>query len=128
MINMLFLTSQTDQNIMNKHNYEHIKVLSKHPIHQIHKCLRSISHPKRHFQKLIMTIPSSKNRLQNITIFHPQFVITRSEINLREITGPLKLIKEVVNCWKRIFLLDIHLVQLFIVDAHRKGTIFFPYK
>ncbi|KAK4729654.1 hypothetical protein R3W88_022642 [Solanum pinnatisectum] len=76
MINMLILTSRIDQDIIYEHNYKHIKVLSKHPIHQVHKCHRGISQTKGHHQKLTMTISRSKSRFQNIFLFQSQLVIT----------------------------------------------------
>ncbi|KAK4729652.1 hypothetical protein R3W88_022640 [Solanum pinnatisectum] len=128
MVHMLILTSRIDQNIINKHNYKHIKVLSKHPIHQVCECHRSFSQPKRHYQKLIMTISSSKSHLRNVIFFHPKLVITRLKINLREITFPLKLVKQVIYSWKRILILNSHLVQLTIINAHMKRPIFLSNK
>ncbi|KAK4721341.1 hypothetical protein R3W88_011574 [Solanum pinnatisectum] len=74
MIGVIILTSRINQYIINEHNYKHIKVMSKHHIHQIHKSRRSISQTKRHHQKLIMTIPGSKSHFQ--IFFHSQLVIT----------------------------------------------------
>ncbi|KAK4731539.1 hypothetical protein R3W88_024527 [Solanum pinnatisectum] len=126
MINMIILTSLIDQNIINEHNYEHIKVLSKHPIHQIHRRCWSINQSKRHYQKLIMTIPNSKSHFWNITIIHPQLVITRPKINLREITCSLKLVNQIIYPWKRLLILNGHLVQLTIVNTHKKRSILLP--
>ncbi|KAK4708720.1 hypothetical protein R3W88_029645 [Solanum pinnatisectum] len=128
MINMLILTLSVNQNIINEHNHKYVEVLSKHHIHQIHKCCRSISQPKQHYQKLIMTIPSSKIHLWNVIFFHPQLVITRAKINLREITCSLKLVKQIIYPSKRILILNGHLVQLSIVNARTNRTIFLSNK
>ncbi|KAK4733638.1 hypothetical protein R3W88_007899 [Solanum pinnatisectum] len=76
MIDVIILTSRINQYIINEHNHKHVKILSKHPIHHIHKCRWSISQSKRYYQKLIMTIPSSKSHFWNIIFLHPQLVLT----------------------------------------------------
>lgn len=79
---------------------------------------------KGHETKLIMTISCSKGRLWEIRIPNLKLMITRSKINLREALHTLKLIKQIINPRKRIFILYGHFVQLTIINAHTKGTIF----
>ncbi|KAK4713601.1 hypothetical protein R3W88_019508 [Solanum pinnatisectum] len=93
MIGVIILNSRINQYIINEYNFKHIKVLSKHLINQIHKYRWSISQTKRHHQKLIMTIPGSKSYFRNILFLHPQLVIIQSNVNLREVTRSLDLVK-----------------------------------
>lgn len=97
--------------------------MPKHSIHLVHKCRRSISQPKRHYPKLIMTIPDSKGHIFNIISSHPQLVITRMKINLREITIPLNLVKQVISSPKRIHILDGFFIKLTMINAHSKRPI-----
>ncbi|KAK4718124.1 hypothetical protein R3W88_016462 [Solanum pinnatisectum] len=123
MVNVLILTPRVDQYIVNERNHKHIKVLSKHYIHQFHKSSWSISQTKRHHQKLIMTIPSLESHFWNVIFFHPQLVATRPKINLGEVTHSLKLVQQIIYPWKRILILNGHHVQLAIVNVHAKRTI-----
>ena len=51
-------------------------------------------------------------------------MIARSEIYLREITGTLKLVKQVIDFGKRILVLDHDFIKLTVINAHSERTIF----
>ena len=46
MINVIILAPQVNQIIITEHNHEYIKVRSRHLIHHVHKCRRSIFQSK----------------------------------------------------------------------------------
>ena len=71
MIHVLFHTLRIHQYIINEDYYELIHIWSKHSIHQIHESSWCISQPKRHHQKLIMTISAMEYRLRNIGLTDP---------------------------------------------------------
>lgn len=95
-LNMLILTEWVSQNVIDKHNQKHIKVLINNPIHEIHKHYRGINQTKLHYQKLIMTTPSSLSCLRNVCFFQQKLVITQPEANHREISCSFKLIKQII--------------------------------
>lgn len=61
---------------------------------------------------------SSRGRLWDVTLLNSKLMVTRSKVNLREITGTLELIEQVINPWDGIFTLDCDLVQLSMINAH----------
>jgi hypothetical protein len=52
---------------------------------------------KRHYCELILSVPGDKCNLLNICFLDSQLVITRPQVYLGEIFGPLKLVEEVVD-------------------------------
>lgn len=60
MIHMLILTSWIHQNIINKHNYEHIKVFSNTLFVKSINAARAFVNPNEITKKLIMTITGLK--------------------------------------------------------------------
>ena len=50
--------------------------------------------------------------LRNVTFSNSELIIDGAEVYLREITGTLKLIKQVINFGKRILVLDRDLIEL----------------
>ncbi|KAK4716441.1 hypothetical protein R3W88_014779 [Solanum pinnatisectum] len=71
-----------------------------------------------------MTISSSENCLQNVIISDSELMIARFEVYLRKVTSTLKLVEQVINPRDRIIVLDCDFVQLPIVNAHSKRTVF----
>lgn len=61
---------------------------------------------------------SSRGRLWDVTLLNSKLMVTRSKVNLREITGTLELIEQVINPWDGIFTLDCDLVQLSMINAY----------
>jgi hypothetical protein len=45
-------------------------------------------------------------------------MIARSEINLGEILGTSKLIKQIIDSWQRVLVLDGDCVQVPVINAH----------
>ncbi|KAJ0532393.1 hypothetical protein HanIR_Chr09g0396271 [Helianthus annuus] len=64
-----------------------------------------------------MTITSPKCSLVHIFISNLQLMVTRSQINLREITCPLQLIEQVVDLGQWISILDSDFVKIATIDA-----------
>jgi hypothetical protein len=45
-------------------------------------------------------------------------MIAGSEINLGEILGTSKLIKQIINLWQRVLVLDGDCIQVSVINAH----------
>lgn len=43
---VILLSLRLHQDFVNKHYYKRIQMRSKHPVHQLHKCLRVLVKPK----------------------------------------------------------------------------------
>ena len=76
MIRMVLLVTRIDQNIVDKHKDELIKVRLAHSIHKIHKDSRGVRQTERHNKELVMTITSLERSLRNILLLDPQLMIT----------------------------------------------------
>src|ERR1044071_3683411 len=125
---MIRLVLRINQNIVNKHDDEFIKVRLANAVHQVHEHRWCVSETKRHDQELKMAITSAKSSLRNVGFLNAQLVITRSQINLRVVTRALELVKEIINARERITILDGHFVQLTIIDTHAKTFVLLLHK
>ena len=70
-----------------------------------------------------MPIPSHENCLRNITLSNLHLMIARSEINLGEILGTSELVKQIINSWQRVLVLDGDCVQVLVINAHSHRAI-----
>lgn len=70
-----------------------------------------------------MTISGSKRCLWNVTVPYSELVITRSKINFGEVTCTLELIKQIIDPWNWLLILNGDLIQLSIINEHTKRTI-----
>jgi len=59
---------------------------------------------------------------------NPQLMITRMQIDLREHTSTLELIKEILNAWQGMLVLDGDCIQIPIVDVHSLRAVLLLYK
>ena len=82
---------------------------------------RSVGQPKGHNQELKMVVIASKHCLGDIISPHPNLMIPRAQIYLREVLGSSKLIdvRNGVSVLQRL------LVEGSIVDAHPQCAILF---
>ena len=97
MSRMFFLIPRVNKDVINKDNNEQVQILLEHSVHQIHENSRSICWSKKHNYKFIITIPSSEDYFQNVTISDSKIMITLFEVYLREMASTLKLVKQVIN-------------------------------
>ena len=79
------------KDVINEEYDKRIEVVSKHPIHEVHKCCWGISQPKGHLPKLIVTISCLKGRYGNIFISPPNLVISQPQGNFGKVAFPLEL-------------------------------------
>ena len=75
-----------------------------------------------------MPISTTKSCLEYILLTDPELMISGPHIYLREHVGSLKLVKQVINAWQRIFVLHSDTIQQFVINAHPQATIFLLYK
>ena len=61
MLCMVCLILCVNQDIIDKHNYELVKLRHEYQIHQVHEVGRSICQSKRHDQILIQAVPSGES-------------------------------------------------------------------
>ncbi|PHT48237.1 Signal recognition particle 54 kDa protein, chloroplastic [Capsicum baccatum] len=130
MVCMIMLTAGIKQNIIYTDYDEHVQVLPKNTVHQVHESCWGIGKTKGHDQEFEVTIPGMEGYFWNVIFSDSELMIAESEVYLRELTGTLKLVKQVINSMKRIHVLDCKFIELMgkscmliIADVYRPAAI-----
>ena len=63
----------------------------KHSIHRVHEYNWCIRQPERHYQELIVTIPSPECRFWYIKVFDSQLIIIKPQIKFWKTRLPLAI-------------------------------------
>ena len=92
----------------------------------MHEKGRGIAEAERHNCIFIKTVSSSG--LRNIFLLDFELVISGPQINLGEYFCPTKLIKQIVNPWQWIFVLDGDIIHLTVIHTHPKTIILLVHK
>ena len=92
-------------------------------IHYVHEVCGSIRESKGHHSELKLPIPSHESCLWNITLSNLHLMIARSEINLGDILGSSKLIKQIINPRQGVLVLDGDCVQVPVINTHSHRAI-----
>lgn len=103
---MFLLRPRIYQNLIYKYYHKLVQIWLEYLIHQIHKSCWGIHEPKWHHQELAVTISGSEGCLLNVIFLNLQRVITRLKIYLGEELRSFDLIKQVINPWQRLLILD----------------------
>jgi hypothetical protein len=85
---------------------------------------RCIHQPKRHDEILIKPISHRESRLGEIFITDFNLMIVGVEINLGEHLGSRQLIKQDIDAWKRILILDGDYIQRSVIHTQAEIFIF----
>ncbi|PHT94120.1 hypothetical protein T459_02002 [Capsicum annuum] len=117
MVYMITLIVGINQNIIYEDYDEHVQVLLEHTVHLVHKSCWGIGKTKGRDLEFEMTILSTIGYLWNVTFSDSELMIARSEVYLREMDGPLKLVKQVIDSGKRILVLDHDFIEMMVVYA-----------
>src|ERR1044072_7933875 len=97
----------------------------KYPVHVIHEYCGCIGYSERHHQVLIVTITGPEGSLLYIFFLDPDLMVTRSQIYLGEYRSSLQLVHQIINSWKRVSVLNGHLIQLPIIHTQPGSAILF---
>ena len=73
---MLFLALRKDQDVVHKDYHEFIKLLPKHPTHQVNKVCGGVCQTEGHYKPLIETVWSPKGSLVYAILSHSQLMET----------------------------------------------------
>jgi hypothetical protein len=85
---------------------------------------RCIYQPKRHDKILIKPVSHRESRLGNIFITDLNLMIAGVEINLGEHLGSHQLIKQDIDAWERILILDGDYIQRSVIHTQTETFIF----
>jgi hypothetical protein len=116
------------KDIVNEDHNELVQIFHKYVIHEIHEIGRGIHKSKGHYGLLIQSISGVEHCLGNIRLLNSQLVITRSQINLGEDTHSFHLVKQIIDPWERILILDGDFNQGPVVYTHPLSSVLLRHK
>lgn len=123
MLQVLLPCLAVDQSIMKEHQYKYAYFLAEHMDHAIIKGSRSIGQCKGNNRELEMAIVTPKHYIRDILIPHPNLMVPRIQIYLREVLGLSKLIHKLIYVGDGVSVLQHLLVKGSIVHAHPQRAI-----
>jgi hypothetical protein len=102
---MVFAVLGVDKDVINEDYDKLIQLFHNYLIQEVHEKGRCVRQSERHHCELILSVPGDKCSLLNICFLDSQMVITRPQVYLGEVFGPLKLVEEVVDSreWILVF-------------------------
>ena len=118
---MLPLQLGLDQDVIHKDHDKLIQIGLEYPMHEVHEFLWCIRQPK-----VPMTRP--ERCLRDICLPNSQLMVTSAKVCLGIDSCSSQPVKQVINPWQWVSILDPNPVQLSIVNAQSKGPIFLLHK
>ena len=89
------------------------------------KVRESVDKAHEHDEKLIKISSSSKGRFSFFFFCHSKYVVGRSDVQRRIVSGSRELVQGFSNQRERVSILDGFLIEVSIVDAEAKTVILF---
>jgi Zn ribbon nucleic-acid-binding protein len=106
MLFMFFHTPWIYKYVINENHDKLVQLWHEYGVHDVHEMCRCIHQSKRHDKILIKLVSHRESRLGDIFITDFNLMIARPEINLGKYLGSHQLIKQDVDVWERILVLD----------------------
>src|SRR6185437_11670388 len=91
--------------------------------HEMHEGRGRVRQTEGQDTELEVSIASAEGRLRYVTLGDTNLMVTGPEIELREVLRALKPIEQLVDARQRVVVLDGHVVQRTVVDAHTQLAI-----
>jgi hypothetical protein len=107
---MVFAVLGLDKDVVNEDYDKLIQLFHKYLTHEIHEKGGCVRQSKRHHGELILSVPGDKCSLLNVRLLDSQLVITRPQVYLGEVFGPLKLVEEVIDSREWILVFDCNFI------------------
>jgi hypothetical protein len=114
---MFFHTIWIYKYVINEDDKKLVQLRHEYRVHEVHEVRRCIGQPKRHDKILIKPISRRESRLGDIFDTDFNLMITRAVINIGEHLGSRRLIKQDVDAWKRILVLDGDCIQQSVIHT-----------
>ena len=77
-----------------------------------------------HHKILEGSIPGDERGLLDVLLSHSDLMVSRVEIQLREVPRSTQSVHELFDSWKGVSVLDCYFVQSPVVDAHAPFPVF----
>jgi hypothetical protein len=106
MLFTFFHTLRLYKYVINENHDKLVQLRHEYRVHEVHEMCRCICQSKRHDKILIKPVSRRESRLGDIFITDFNLMIAGTEINLEKHLGSRQLIKQDVDAWERILVLD----------------------
>src|SRR3954463_2475537 len=114
---MLFLRLRIDQDVIQIDHNELIKILHENRVHKPREGGRCVGETEGHDRLIIQAIAGGESCFRNIFLANLDLMIPTSQVKLREHHSSSKLIEEIINPRKGIFVLDGFSIESPIVNT-----------
>src|SRR4051812_24376350 len=123
MLLVLSLRTEIDKNVVYKNDHKLTKIRLADPMHQVHEYCRCVGQTKRHDPELKLTVSSPECSFRNVGLSHPQLMIARPKIDLRETSRTTQLIEQVIDARHRILVLHCNCVQPSVINTQSECAV-----
>src|SRR3954469_2155273 len=103
---MLLLRLGVNQNVIQIYHHKLIEILHENRVHEPREGGRCVGETEGHDRVLVQAIAGGESCFRNIFLANLDLMITTSQVKLREYHSSSKLIEEIINPRKGIFILD----------------------
>src|ERR1700694_2708541 len=103
---MFFQGPREYQDVIDECNHEFVKIRPQYLIDQMHEGCWCIGEPEGQHQELEVTVASPECCLLNVRFMDADLMISGFEIDLGEVPSTLQSIKQLIDSWQRVLVLD----------------------
>jgi hypothetical protein len=114
---MIFRTLRIYKYVINEHHDKLVQLRHEYGVHEVNEVCRCIRQPKRHDKIHIKPVPRRESRLGDIFITDLNLVIAGAEINFGEHLGTRQLIKQDIDAWEGVLVLDGDCIQQSVIHT-----------
>ena len=125
---MLFFIFTEHQNVIQIDDHDGVQFLFEHVIHEAHEGSRSIGQTEGKDEELVKAITSAEGGLVDIIIMDLDLVIAGAEVDFAEDLGVVETVKQLIDSWQWVRILDCLFIKGTIINAHAKITFLFANK
>ena len=122
---MLIPSFAINQCVIKKNKDVPSQECSKNIVHQGLECRQSIGESKRHDQKFVVAIMGAKGGLMDVVGLHSDLMISGLKIQLSEECRTMEFVKQLIDGWDWVLVLDSDAIECSIVHAKAPRTILF---
>ena len=122
---MLISSFAINQYVIKKNKDVPSQECSENIVHQGLECRRSIDESKGHDQKFVVAIIGAKGGLMDIVGLHSDLMISGLKIQLSEECRTMEFVKQLIDGWDWLSVLDSDTIECSIVHAKAPRTVFF---
>ena len=125
---MLFFIFTEHQDIIQIDDYNGVQFLFEHVVQEAHEGRGSIGQTEGKNEELVEAITSAEGGLVDIVIMDLDLVVSGAEVDFAEDLGIVETVKQLIDSWQWVCILDCLFIEGTIINAHAKITFLFANK